>query len=256
MIGMAGEHRPCDIWSTWAICTVARSGSSWLCDLVTSTGMMGYPDEYLLDWPKQCLRNGLPSSTSLEDYICFLLCERSTPNGVFAIKGSLNELKPYFALFPDAPCVWLSREDKVAQAVSWCRANDGGIWTRTAFSPQGQGAAPLSLDRMLGFYDEIQRRDASWRDFFLARQTPPLALTYEQVCENPLAAVRGIATHLGLSAAQIHYVHSPLQIVREEESADWSLRLREAIMDVSLGRRAGDPQCTFVTGKVPSTPTL
>ena len=86
-------------WLVWAICTVARSGSSWLSQLVSSTGTMGVPEEYLLAWPQQATRLGLSAATSFSDYVTFLLHHRSTSNGVFAIKGSVEELQPFFELF-------------------------------------------------------------------------------------------------------------------------------------------------------------
>src|SRR5690606_34287974 len=108
-----GRNSP---WLIWAICTVARSGSSWLSQLVTSTGRMGIPDEYLLDWRTQARRIGFVGEVSLDDYLWWLLQHRATPNGVFAIKGSVDELRPFFDYFPNTPCVWLSRENKFEQA--------------------------------------------------------------------------------------------------------------------------------------------
>jgi LPS sulfotransferase NodH len=79
-----------DPWLVWAICTIARSGSSWLSQLVSSTRILGNPEEYLLDWPRCCARFGLSADTPFEEYLTCLIRHRSTPNGVFSIKGSLN----------------------------------------------------------------------------------------------------------------------------------------------------------------------
>jgi LPS sulfotransferase NodH len=217
-------------WLVWAICTVARSGSSWLSQLVSSTGIMGHPDEYLLSWPQQATRRGLAGSTSFSDYLTFLLQHRSTANGVFAVKGSVEEMQPFFDFFPNAPCVWLVRENKIQQAVSWHRAHDGGVWTRTASAAE-QRPFEFSVDRFLYFYDEIIRREALWQEFFSHRPVPPLVLTYEQVCEAPLAAVQSIAAHIGLNAAIVTDVSSPLQIVRDETNETWIRRAQQAILN-------------------------
>lgn len=215
-------------WLVWAICTVARSGSSWLSQLVSSTNIMGTPDEYLLSWPEQATRFGLASSISLSDYLTFLLQHRSTSNGVFAIKGSVEEMQPFFEFFPNAPCVWLVRENKIEQAVSWHRAHDGGVWARTTPTAQ-HPPSEFSMERVLYFYDEILRREAMWQAFFSRHQVPPLVLTYEQVCKSPLAAVQSIAAHIGLDASIVTDVSSPLQIVRDEANATWTRRAEQAL---------------------------
>lgn len=212
----------------WALCTVARSGSTWLSQLVESTGLLGFPDEYLLQWPQWCVRFGLSASTPLEEYLSCLIRHRSTPNGVFAIKGSFAELKSFFRFFPNAPCVWLSRENKLEQAVSWHRAHDGGLWTRTQ---RAQSPRPFdfSVDRALWFYDEILRREAAWLDFFSSRDVSPLALTYEEICRDPLTAVRTIAAYVGVDATAIERIDSRLRIVRDEATVQLVRRAEQAI---------------------------
>src|SRR5206468_922953 len=100
---------------------------------------------------------------------------RATPNGVFSIKGSFAELQPFLDLFPGAPCVWLLRENKLEQAVSWHRAEDSGLWHRTDI-PNPQRPFQFSVDRALSFYEEILRREALWQEFFSTRDVKPLVL--------------------------------------------------------------------------------
>jgi len=220
----------------WAICTVARSGSTWLSQLVASTHRLGYPDEYLLHWQywRQCL--GLSETLSRDAYLDCLVQQRVTPNSVFAIKGSYVELTPFFELFPNAPCVWLRRENKIEQAVSWHRAHDLGQWT-DASPPASAHSLDLAVERSLSFFDEIVRREALWQDFFVSRQIDPLVLTYEGVCHDSLAAVRRIAVHLGLDAWSIDRVYSPLNVVRTSASQEVCKRL-EAVLRARGNERA------------------
>jgi trehalose 2-sulfotransferase len=219
-------------WLIWAICTVARSGSSWLSQLVGSTQLLGNPEEYLLDWPRCGARFGLSAATPFEEYVSCLIRLRSTPNGVFSIKGSFAELQPFLDLFPGAPCVWLSRENKLEQAVSWHRAHDGGQWTRTD-CVRPQCPFRFSVDRALWFYDEILRREALWRNFFSACEVQPLVLTYEALCRDPLAAVQTIAAHIGVDPSGIERVRSPLRIVRDEQTAGFVRRTEQALQALS-----------------------
>jgi LPS sulfotransferase NodH len=189
---------------------------------------MGYPDEYLLQWERWCVRFGLSAGTPLDEYLSCLVRHRLTPNGVFGIKGSLSQLEPFFDLFSGAPCVWLVRENKVEQAVSWQRANDGGHWHR-----QEGGKKPpphdASVERILGFYDELMSRHAAWQDFFAARNVQPLLLTYEKVCRDPLAGVQAIADHIGVELDGVEQVTSSLQILRDETTEHWVRCTEEAL---------------------------
>ena len=212
----------------WALCTVARSGSTWLSQLIASTELLGNPAEYLLNWKQQSANRGLPDTTTIEEYLFALTQHRATPNGIFAVKGSYSELEPFFHCFPAAPCVWLTRENRLEQAVSWHRAHDGGVWT----AEQGGGSQSWvgSVERVLWFYDEILRREGQWREFFAARRSPPLLLTYESVCRDPLAAVREIAMYLGVEPERIVQVSSRMKIVRDQQSAGL-VRLAEAALE-------------------------
>jgi trehalose 2-sulfotransferase len=226
--GPTGDGQASGPRLVWAICTIARSGSSWLSQLVGSTQLLGNPEEYLLHWPKCCGSFGLSACTPLEEYLSCLMRRRSTPNGVFAIKGSFAELQPFLGLFPGAPCVWLWRENKLQQAVSWHRAHDGGLWVRTSTVRQ-RPPLDFSVNRALWFYDEILRREALWQEFFATRDVKPLALTYETVCHDPLAAVRAIAAYVGVDPRGIEQVSSPLRIVRDELTGRWVQRLEQAV---------------------------
>ena len=157
-----------------------------------------------------------------------LIRHRSTPNGVFSIKGSFTELQPFLDLFPGAPCVWLTRENKVEQAVSWHRAETSGLWHRTD-TGLPRRTFDFCLDRAVWFYDEILRREALWQEYFFQREVKPLALTYETLCRDPLAAVRAIAEYVGVDPTGMDKVSSPLRMVRDEETAELVCRTEQAL---------------------------
>jgi LPS sulfotransferase NodH len=214
----------------WSLCTVARSGSSWLCELVQSTGCLGYPAEYLLDWSRQSVKAGLSANGTWDDYLEFLFRRYTTANGVFAVKGSIAELQPFLDRFPHTPCVWLRREDRCAQAISWYRADAGGLWTRTSdMAPRGIDELAWCETRARWFFEEILRREQRWYDYFQSRRNLPLILTYESVCAEPLAAVRAIGDHVGISTKHVVSVESRLRVVRDEQSRIWSERLAASL---------------------------
>ena len=208
----------------WAICTVARSGSSWLSQLIASTHRLGYPDEYLLEWPQRCAEWGLSPTPSFEQYLALLVPAKSTSNGVFAVKGSVDEMSPFFGIYPQAPCVWLRRANRLEQAISWYRANDGEMWTRLRGSPTREFPLPYSSSRIAYFLGEISRRETAWEEFFRDRRSPPLILFYEDLTAAPLDAVRSIARYLSVDATNIQIAESEYWVVRDETTRVWLAR--------------------------------
>jgi LPS sulfotransferase NodH len=215
----------------WAICTVARSGSSWLSQLIASTHRLGYPDEYLLEWPKRCAEWGLSPTPSFEQYLALVVRAKSTANGVFAVKGSVDEMTPFFSVFPQTPCVWLRRSNRLEQAISWYRAHDGKLWTRTSRTAARSISLPYSASRIAYFLQEIARREQAWEEFFRRRRSPPLTLIYEDLTADPAAAVHAIAQYLGVDATDMSITESDFRVVRDQTTRDW---LARAAQDLGL----------------------
>ena len=204
----------------WVICTVARSGSEWLCDLVKSTNVLGAPMEYLLNPRDWFSKFGLPNDLPLDEYLGFLMEHTSTPNGIFGIKGSLAELRPFFDCFGDVPCVWLHREQRLEQAISWYRATASGVWHVRA-GHRSQVAPPFDRTEIIRFLEIIQEREREWTNWFSDQGILPLEVVYEQACLDPLATVRAIAEHVGVSSNGIDHIESTNQVIRDNVTASW-----------------------------------
>jgi LPS sulfotransferase NodH len=118
------------------ICFVARSGSWFLSGLLASTDVLGRPEEFF--WAP----DDRVASPDLGD----VLRRGSTPNGVFGCKfqpGQWTELLARAGreavdvpgrelverMVPNPLYVWVRREDSIAQAVSWSRAMQTGLWS-------------------------------------------------------------------------------------------------------------------------------
>ncbi len=99
------------------------------------------------------------------------------------------------AAFPGLRYVWLRRQDKLRQAISWWRAAATGQYALE----RGQAAAePPEFDR-----DGIGRllwlaraSEAGWRDWFAAHSIRPLEIVYEDLIEDVDRAARSVAGFL------------------------------------------------------------
>ena len=129
----------------YLILATPRSGSTLLGQGLQASGLAGDPKEFFgHKMPFWMERWGTPT---LESYVVRLISARSTPNGVFGAKllyGQLLNLAnvarqdPQLAdmplasflghLFPNLHLIWVSRNDKVRQAISWFKARQTGVW--------------------------------------------------------------------------------------------------------------------------------
>lgn len=195
------------------VCFVARSGSWFLCGLLASTGVLGTPDEFF--WPPGELearaRHGFRSD---KEYLDWVLHRGTTANGTFACKFQLGELRGVLRRLRDAvaghglsdrelltrafphPCyVWLDREDRLAQAVSWARALQTNQWRS---SDRGSGAASFNAEQIKGLADLIGQETAAWARWFDEQEIEPHRVTYEELLANRNGAVAAIADFAGI----------------------------------------------------------
>ncbi|MEU9740525.1 Stf0 family sulfotransferase [Micromonospora chersina] len=212
------------------ICAVPRTGSSLLCGLLASTGVAGRPEAYFRvpDEPLWAGRWGLPAGEwHYRDYVRAALAAGRTGNGVFGAKlmwGTLDRVveglaagHPELAGADDAllrrafgrtAFVHLRRDDVLAQAVSWLRAEQTGRWTDTA--PDAVDAAgpatgeprydPDGIDELLR---TIAAHQAAWDTWFARYGITPHRVRYEDLAADPAGVTRGVLDALGLPSAGV-----------------------------------------------------
>jgi LPS sulfotransferase NodH len=117
--------------------------------LVGLAGVAGRPEEYFWRDNEPRYRAQWHVIT-YHDYLERALEEGTTPNGIFGAKVGAGVYLAHFfhqlrtlpqfadatlspcailsALFPDLKCLWLTRRNKVRQAVSWWKAVQSNVW--------------------------------------------------------------------------------------------------------------------------------
>lgn len=192
---------------SYIICGVQRSGSFLFCEALTNTGLAGDPQEYFLNngegwengwWARQ---NGV---TSRSDYLCLVLERGTTPNGVFGAKImwnyfsdmliNLKELPEYkgmeapqvmATLFPNIHYIWITRHDKVRQAVSWAKAGQTDVYA----SVKGETPIPPKREPSFDFefidllHKLVLEGEAGWQNFFETCNVQPFRVQYEDLVE-------------------------------------------------------------------------
>jgi trehalose 2-sulfotransferase len=149
----------------------------------------------------------------------------TTPNGVFGAKMMWGYFPDFLELmrgiprfagmgdgsllasaFPELHYVFISRSDKVRQAVSLWRALQTWVWRKasgaSAEEPLPQRQAVYSFDAIGHLLDQLRRQEDAWRGFFFRIGQRPLALLYEEVAGDPDTAVGRVLDKLEIPREQ------------------------------------------------------
>jgi LPS sulfotransferase NodH len=204
------------------------------------TGVPRRPREYfwelrspevfrLLPQESQLDRESEQSPTwSRDNYAVHLeaaLREGTTPNGVFGSKLMWSYFNDFMALmrgvqrlggmgdgsllnaaFPELRYVFVSRSDKVRQAVSMWRALQTWVWRKEEGAPADELAErqPVysfdAIDHLLG---QLRRQEDAWRGFYFRIGQKPLALYYEEIAGDLEGTVSRVLDDLGIEPPQV-----------------------------------------------------
>jgi trehalose 2-sulfotransferase len=230
---------------SYLLCGTPRTGSTLLCSLLTSTGVLGRPESYFreADEAAWAARFGLPTDgPQVRNHSAFVQAvrrEATSDNGVFAARvmwGSLDRLLSGLGQHPDdsdlvtlqrafgpLAFVHLSRTDVVAQAVSWCRAEQTGFWQDgdVAVRPPEE-----DLERMVALVGTIRDHDSAWQAWFDRHAVRPYAVTYEGLVRDLRGTVLGIARHLGVELPRQWRPVSPHRQQADATNDRWAAVLR------------------------------
>jgi len=204
------------------------------------TGLPRRPREYFWGLRSPEAIRLLPSDSQLareserrpfwdrEDYAAHFkaaLREGTTPNGVFGAKlmwgyfpdfmelmrgiprfGGMGDGSLLASAFPQLRFVFISRSDKVRQAVSLWRALQTWMWRQAGGASVGEPPPErrevYSFDAIGHLLDQLRRQEDAWRGFFFRIGQQPLPLLYEEIASDPEAAVGRVIEMLGIPPEQ------------------------------------------------------
>jgi LPS sulfotransferase NodH len=234
---------------SYFISTTPRTGSFLLAHALDSTRIAGRPQEYFdpnFDglWLE---RLGISSDA---EFFGKILAEGTTPNGVFAAKvhwhqfeylaGKLRAVHgdgPLFDLlgrtFPDLRYVFLTRRDKVRQAVSFYRAIETKIWWKVRADAPANGdalspAPPFNYEQIDHWVTRLADFESSWRRHFEKAGVTPFEVAYEDFLGSYETTVVSILRYLELSITDGLTVAPPrLERQADEVTQAWVRRYQE-----------------------------
>ncbi|MXP28497.1 hypothetical protein GRI58_06640 [Porphyrobacter algicida] len=201
-----------NFWRPYLLASVPRTGSSLLAHLLWETGVLGSPLEYF-NYEQQGPQGKISTPALQDELWTHLLRYRTSPNGVFGVKGfpaqfeELGKSNPTLLnkvmrfLLPGggkARVVQLKRRDTAAHAISYARAMMSGRWRREQ-EELGQGVnAEYSFQAIERAGAILKSQEAAWDRMSQDLHIEPLVLWYEDLIADPEKAILAVAGYIGV----------------------------------------------------------
>ena len=238
----------------YIIATTQRTGSTVLTDALSGTGVAGTPDELFVagGHANEALKANF-GIRSEADYIDKVIQATATSNGVFGtklfwrqwdaliprlvFKTGMSTEKPIREILPDllreglgSPIkyIWLRRRNKVAQAISFYRANQSGVWRSVAGRQDSHSVADREVEfdyhQIAAIRQQLEDEDLKWNRYFHFYRLTALMLVYEEFIESYDRTVQGVLKFLDLPYDGVSI--PPLKLARQadERSQEWEER--------------------------------
>ena len=238
---------------SYLICSTPRTGSTLLCGLMASTTVAGRPESYFRQPDEELWANRwdiVRSSDGAFEYAEFVraaLAAGRTDNGVFAARimwGTMDYLVDRLGTVCPAPAsgdlgllnlvfgqtrfIYLHREDVLAQAVSWHRAEQTNVWHETdqEESKQPEREPGFDFDQICSFVQTIGEHNSAWRAWFSSVGVRPHMVRYEDLDAEPGGVAREVLDFLGLRLPPGRLIKTRHRRLADELNAQWIERYR------------------------------
>lgn len=249
---------PRQLYQSYVICTSPRSGSTMLCKLLEATKIAGNPashfhepsiDEWLDDYDldtsafasKQEMLKGIIQAAKArgrgESQVFGMRLQR----GSFAFfMEQLNFLHPdrssdverIVAAFGPTLFIYLTRDDKLDQAISYIRAEQTGLWHRRADGTELERLEEQREDRydpiaIKSQISEFSEFDTAWRSWFEEQSVVPLEVSYDTLSREPQKQLARILDRLGANSSIAHKISTPTAKLADEINRQWRERFEQ-----------------------------
>lgn len=243
------------MFDAYIICGTPRTGSTLLCKLLAATGRSGDPHSFyrrqdVPEWAEEWKLAARNTMGELEFNVAYLdaaITAGKGDTGIFGLRlmrENLDELSAILdMIFPGLASdtarferafgrvlyIHLSRENKLAQAVSLVKAEQTGLWHIAPDGTEIERVAPpkeprYDFERIKCEVAKLESYDAAWNIWFAEQGISPLRIVYEGLSSNPAAALLVICEALGVQAPAAGDVRPGVARLSDGTSLDWMRR--------------------------------
>lgn len=211
----------------YGILAGTRSGSSYLCELLTSTGRAGYPTEYLNPDEEHYFKtyfNYKNDRTLINHIIGKAQTDNEVFGGKFIVDTKNKERNHLYQLIyngyndlSDWKWIHLQRENIILQAISRYKANITKQWE---YSNKEKIKIEYNYDKITSYLEDIKNEQLYIKNFLKDRNH--LLINYESdLLEEPEQTITSILNFLDVGIDEIPELKSTLTIQRDEQSLEW-----------------------------------
>jgi len=226
-----------------------------LCDLLWQTGVAGKPNSFFRpasfgDWCDLWDVPRVTADTFDASYVQTAIAQGSQDTGTFGLRimwdnmpamitrlrllfGGATDVATLTAAFGPCQFIHLSRDDKIAEAVSLAIAEQTGLWHRNADGSDrenfGHTDIPIYDDAQIAReHQGLENEAAGWAAWFAANQITPHRVTYEALAQAPHEHLAGILAFLRKDPKRADSVTPGTQKLATRRNRDWADRFRAA----------------------------
>ena len=201
---------------SYLICATPRSGSTLLCEALRKTRLAGNPDEYFgpmhvsrwnetwktrtdHEYFQQTIEHGCTSNGDWgakvmrlywQDFLNQLKCVDDSQN--------LSESELLETRFPGLSYIFITRRNKVRQAVSWLKFIHGSAWFWEDDAPQKLDNLEFKPDVIDDFLRQTTIHESAWLEFFERSGIQPRIVTYEDFVTSYEETAIDVLGYLGI----------------------------------------------------------
>jgi len=228
----------------YAICSTPRTGSNLLCEILREQGI-GVPmeyfhptrhmpdiakqhrlvDEYIESEIFESVLPGLEENGDflLRDYIRVIKSHRTSPNGFFGFKAHWSQFKylknrcDLNREFPGIKWIYIDRDNKVAQAVSFSKAACLKQWDS---STKTRNKLIYDGEHIEGCINSMLSGEKNWLNWFDQNQINPIRIRYEKLISSPNEIVKKLLMSLGVDNHEINIDLENLRIKSQHDETN------------------------------------
>jgi len=243
-----------------------RNGSTLLCEALASTGIAGQPGEFFNLMPGEdslCAKYGAENFEALKTKIW---AAGTSQNGMLGIKigrhnahmdrifneilafqrsenGIPNDRKAIWAaIFPNCQHIFLTRRNKVRQAVSWWKAIKDNAWhLKVGQNHENEHSfyeENYDFDALSHLLKETVLRECAIQAYFSENNISPLTVVYEDFVQNYEATIYRILEFLGINTTGVKIGTKALTRTATAQSEAWVQRFRKDLQK-NMDRKCG-----------------
>lgn len=231
-----------------------RNGSTLLCKGLESTGIAGKPGEHFHNYNHKSLCDKLQVPTY--EMLRAKLWELGTSeNGVFGVKHTwmtnhhnklskeiaqlrgmdiaspLNHEAIFADLFPNCKHIYLTRRNKIRQAVSWWKAINDKVWHLEKGEVHKNEVAfyeeHYNFDALSHLFKEASLRECAIQGYFSRYNIIPLTFVYEDFIQDFEGTIRQIIDYLEIDYQQLNIGDFFYEKTATANSEIWVQRFRK-----------------------------